>query len=74
VAVVKDVLSFFGAWGIVYQQVLVGPVDNRLLALALILLGVPGASAVLPRLLGVVGVSTSTTSPGSGSRSSDSRS
>jgi hypothetical protein len=74
VAVAKDVLSFCLAWGIIYQQVLIGPADNRFLALAAIFLGVPGASAVLPRLLGAVGASTSTTSPDSASASSDSRS
>lgn len=72
VAVIKDVTSFFLAWGIVYQQVLIGPVDVRLLGLAAILLGVPGVSAVLPRLLGVA--SPSTTSSESESPSGASRS
>jgi hypothetical protein len=72
--VAKDIVSFFLAWGIVYQQVLAGPVDNRLLGLAAVLLGVPGVSAILPRLLGVAASSTSTTSSDSESASSGSRS
>lgn len=70
--VAKDVLSFLGAWGIIYQQVLIGPVDNRFLALAAVLLGIPGASPLLARVLGAV--STSTTSSDSVSAPPASRS
>jgi hypothetical protein len=65
-------VSFFLAWGIIYQQVLIGPADNRFLALAAVLLGIPGASPLLARVLGTA--STPTTSSGSESAPSDSRS
>jgi hypothetical protein len=68
---VKDLVSFVLSWGIIYQQVLIGPVDGRVLALAGALLGVPGLSVVLPRLLAAIG-SAGTTGPGSGSAESDS--
>lgn len=71
--VAKDVLSFVLAWGIIYQQVLIGPIDGRILTLAGALLGVPGLSAVLPRIL-VALSSVGTTSSGSPRADSDSRS
>jgi hypothetical protein len=59
--VVKDVLSFLFAWGLIYQQVLLvppGQADGRVLTLAGALLGVPGLSVLLPRLLaGLAGAS-----------------
>lgn len=71
--VVKDVVSFLASWGLIYQQVLIGPVDGRVLALAGALLGVPGLSVVLPRLLAAIG-SAGTTGSDSESQREDSRS
>ena len=50
----KDVASFLFAWGLIYQQVLLvppGQADGRVLTLAGALLGVPGLSVLLPRIL-----------------------
>lgn len=66
-------MTFIAAWGLIYQQVLLvppGQADGRVLALAGTLLGVPGLSVVLPRLLAVLSSddtpdSTGTTGPGS---------
>lgn len=63
--VVKDASTFVLAWGLIYQQVLIGPVNGAVLTLAGALLGVPGLSVLLPRLLeGLArGDSTGTTGP-----------
>lgn len=65
--------SFLASWAIIFQQVLVGPVDGRVLALAGALLGIPGLGALWPRILLALS-STGTTSSDSESAESDSRS
>jgi len=72
--VIKDVTSFFLAWGIIYWQVLIGPADGRILALAGALLGVPGLSVLLPRILAAAAASPGMTSSGSEQVESESRS
>lgn len=68
----KDVASFLFAWGLIYQQVLLvppGQADGRVLTLAGALLGVPGLSVLLPRILAglaAAGTSSGTTGPDSG--------
>lgn len=71
--VVKDLSTFVLAWGLIYQQVLIGPVNGAVLALAGGLLGVPGLSVVLPRIMAGLG-STGTTGPGSEPAASESSS